>query len=127
MITMHANHRSIVAAMTALGALLYGCGGSSNEPSEASALTEAPSERRMSRLAAEQIDEQSGGRVIWIDAGCCAGLDSRLPESIVFGLQAALGQDMPLFVHGADGGQAQRLLDRLDELGVGRRGAVVMP
>lgn len=123
---MTANHRSTLAFPTALVALLCACGGSGTEPFETKAPADAPVERRLSRLAAEQIDQQSGGQVIWIDASCCAGLDPQLPESIVFGLQAVMGMHVPLFVHGGHNDAAQRLIDRLDQLGVGQRAYVVI-
>jgi hypothetical protein len=76
--------------------------------------------RYVSRTVAERIDQDSGGQVIWIDAGCCAAQDPELPERIVFGMQAVLGNDARLFVVGSDLRQAARLVDRFDRLGLGR-------
>lgn len=76
--------------------------------------------RYLSRAVAERRYEEAGGRAVWIDAGCCAGLDPDLPEHIAFGMQAVLGDEAPLYVGGGDLRQAARLADRLDALGVGR-------
>jgi hypothetical protein len=74
----------------------------------------------VSRATAERTDQDSGGQVIWIDAGCCAGQEPELPERIVFGMQAVLGTDARIFVGGSDLRQAARLVDRFDRLGLGR-------
>ena len=75
--------------------------------------------RYVSRSIAERTDQEVGGQVIWIDAGCCAGQAGELPEQIVFGMQAVLGNEAPIFVFGADLRQAARLVDRLDRRGLG--------
>lgn len=76
--------------------------------------------RYLSRAVAERRYEETGGHAVWVDAGCCAGLDPDLPEHIAFGMQAVLGDEAPLYVGGSDLRQAARLADRLDALGVGR-------
>lgn len=76
--------------------------------------------RYLSRAVAERLYEETAGRAVWVDAGCCAGHDPELPERIAFGMQAVLGGEAPLFISGSDLRQAARLADRLDALGVGR-------
>lgn len=76
--------------------------------------------RYLSRAVAERLYEETGGRAVWVDAGCCAGHDPELPERIAFGMQAVLGDEAPLYISGSDLRQAARLADRLDALGVGR-------
>lgn len=76
--------------------------------------------RYLSRATAERHDAQTGGRIVWVDASCCAGLDPELPERIAFGMQAVLGEELPLYVSGSDLRQAARLADRLDALGLQR-------
>lgn len=82
--------------------------------------------RYVSRAAAEREDAESGGRIVWVDAGCCAGLDAELPERIAFGMLAVLGDETPLYVTGTDLRQAARLADRLHALGL-RRVHLVTP
>lgn len=82
--------------------------------------------RHVSRATAERHDAESGGRIVWVDASCCAGLDTELPERIAFGMLAVLGDETPLYVTGTDLRQAARLADRLDTLGL-RRVYLVTP
>lgn len=82
--------------------------------------------RYVSRATAERNDAETGGRAVWVDASCCAGLDPELPERIAFGMLAVLGDETPLYVIGTDLRQAARLADRLDALGV-RRVHLVTP
>ena len=80
----------------------------------------------ISRLAAEEVDQALGGHVVWIDAGCCAGHPSTLPRDFVYALQAAFGDDAPIFVFGSDLRQAARLADQLHALGL-RQTRLVTP
>ena len=87
----------------------------------------------LSRSLAERADQERGGHVVWIDAGCCAsavreGDPLDLAVMIAFATQAAmnLGPEAPFFVFGSDLRNAARLADRLVENGA-RHAYLVTP
>lgn len=67
------------------------------------------------RAAAEQWDRELGGRVVWIEVGCCAGEAADLAILVAFGIQAAkdLHNDAPFLVTGGDLRLAAQVVNRL--------------
>ena len=74
--------------------------------------------RYLGRATAERLDDAARGGIVWVDASCCAGLASDLPERIAFGMLAVQGDDAAVFVTGRDLRAAARLADRLEAFGL---------
>lgn len=74
--------------------------------------------RYIGRAAAEDTDRITEGEVIWLDADCCQPGGAASAEGIVFGLQAVVGDEAPIFVFGRDLRHAARVADRLHTLGL---------
>jgi len=80
------------------------------------------------RAAAERLDRELRGDVVWVDAGCCAGDGVELAIYVAFGVQAAKNLDdgVPFLVTGADQRLAAQLVNRLADNGI-RRAYLVTP